>query len=284
LHPLSAESGGRAEARPGSLAERLLQGTLSLDEALRCAVDIAAALRELHENGRVHGRVEPQNILLNSIAKLEEPAVRVVRATPGDDIAAFGRVLHQMLTGQEPPASQPMPAKGRWQPGPSGIRAGAMRLAARCREAGPGRPLTMQRVSIEVRLLRLTAKHTPGCATVPDPPTILPPGRLMEPIVAPPLPAEPPAAEPVASQPPPAPVIEPVAASNSVPPPDGAPEPPRVHSTCPNCSGTLVYESRARTRFEQFLGWLGAPLRRCHRCYYRYLEIFGFTLGKESLE
>jgi hypothetical protein len=138
----------------------------------------------------------------------------------------------------------------------------------------------MQRVSIEVRLLRLTARHTPGCVTVRDPPAVLPPDSLMEPIVTLVLPAELPIPEPVASQPSP----EPVAASKSEPPPESAHEPTRVLSACPNCGGTFVYESKARMRFEQFLGWIGAPLRRCHRCYYRYLEMLGFKFGKEPLE
>jgi hypothetical protein len=46
----------RGAARGGdTLARRMEQGPLPLGEALRYARDIANHLRELHEEGRVHG-------------------------------------------------------------------------------------------------------------------------------------------------------------------------------------------------------------------------------------
>ena len=51
-----------AEAHQDSLAERLARAPLSLGEALRCATEVAAALRDLHRQGLAYGAVSSQLI------------------------------------------------------------------------------------------------------------------------------------------------------------------------------------------------------------------------------
>ena len=47
-----------------TLEARLKRGPLSLDEALRCAGEIADALDKAHRHGVVHGDLKPGNIML----------------------------------------------------------------------------------------------------------------------------------------------------------------------------------------------------------------------------
>ena len=64
------------ELLPGeTLAERLRKGPLPQVEAIRIAVDIAAALDAAHRHGIVHGDIKPENVIL---APANEPSGRVV--------------------------------------------------------------------------------------------------------------------------------------------------------------------------------------------------------------
>jgi hypothetical protein len=122
-----------------TLAGRLTRGAMPLDEALRIARDIAAALAAAHASGIVHRDLKPANVVLTragaklldfGLAKLAGPAAASSASRPTDaaslteigailgtlqymspeqvegqeadarsDIFAFGAILHEMVSG-----------------------------------------------------------------------------------------------------------------------------------------------------------------------------------------
>ena len=145
-----------------SLASRLAQGPLPLPLALRCAADVAAALRDLNRAGRAHGEVCPTSVMLRrSGAALVPPKGRVREANSRADVPAFGAVLYQMLTGTKPVRGDLVdgPAEPVPDAGPPGLRAAATRLAAKCLARPPHQAPTIQTVVIEVRLLNMRARQ-----------------------------------------------------------------------------------------------------------------------------
>jgi hypothetical protein len=134
----------REEAHQDSLAERMVRAPLLLPEALRCATEIATALRDLHEHGLAYGAVSSQLIELG-------PAGATLRATGtlkrlGDshrDVMAFGEVLQEMLDRDETAGG-----------GLQGLHEEARALAERCRTEAP----PMRQVLIALRLLVFEAR------------------------------------------------------------------------------------------------------------------------------
>ena len=99
----SAFDSARARSNGQILAELLeRQGPLGLDVCLRYATDIATALREMHQDGRSHGNVDPANIAIRSSGATLLPAERRGYADPLADLMGFGIVLYAMLTGKKP--------------------------------------------------------------------------------------------------------------------------------------------------------------------------------------
>src|SRR5262249_47596777 len=69
-----------------SLAARLARGRVGLDQALRIAIDIAAALAHAHHHGIVHRDLKPSNVMLTKTgAKLLDFGLAKADAAPPVD-------------------------------------------------------------------------------------------------------------------------------------------------------------------------------------------------------
>jgi serine/threonine protein kinase len=114
-----------------TLDDRLAEGTLALDEILRVAAGVGAALDALHGKGLVHRDIKPANIMLNAegsalltdfglakgpaytvltrpgqvVGTLDYLAPELIRgeeATPATDLYALGCVVYECVAGQPP--------------------------------------------------------------------------------------------------------------------------------------------------------------------------------------
>jgi hypothetical protein len=120
-------------AAGGTLAERLAEGRMPVDVAVRTAVAIAHAVTVLHDSGILHRDLKPSNVLFDTIRGEQRVLVAdlglakeiahasgftMVAGTPGymapeqslpgsgldvrADVHALGAMTYQMLTGQTP--------------------------------------------------------------------------------------------------------------------------------------------------------------------------------------
>ncbi len=241
-----------------TLASRLEHGPLAPDLALKYAAQVAGMIRELHRDRRVHGGLHVSSIRLAvSGLALAAPPEGVRGLRPVDDIVALGGLLFEMLAPRKAGASGEQAVAGS-----SGLQAAILQLAQRCMaattEAGPD----IQKVSLEIRLLLLLARQ-------PRP----------EPLQVPP-PAAAPMPEPRADpQPAPLPAV---ALETPVLRMPLAEDLPPTGSRCPRCQGYHVYHSHARGVIEELLEKIGCPPSRCHRCFYRFVDIFGMRASLPS--
>ena len=298
--------------REETLASRLADGPLPLPFALRCATDVAAALRELHEVGRAHGDVSPASVVLrHSGAALVPPSGLQRKIDLRADVAAFGAVLYEMLTGAKPPRDGSLKAPLEHVPhaGVPGLRAAATRLAAKCLATPPDPAPTIQMVVTEVRLLNVLARQSGAESPEPLPRAPVPEIRRK----ANPL-AEWMAAQPAEKPEPAAPAEnfvggEPTRhflsammfrkrAPHPAPNARTAERPetekddgtdveeeiedraPTPFDRCPKCGSRQVHESHARTKLEFLITGFGIPICRCHRCFHRYIVFLRFALSK----
>ena len=100
------------------LTDRLAEGSLPPEEALRISLEVGAVLHRAHSSGQVHGRVSPAAVLLTAggvrvlqpqcvDAELANPyrAPEQVRGSQGDwrsDIFSYGALMYELVSGRRP--------------------------------------------------------------------------------------------------------------------------------------------------------------------------------------
>jgi hypothetical protein len=138
-----------------TLAELLSEGPIPVEEGLRYAMLLAEALRKLHDNGKAHGAVSPEMILIT--AEGIELAAPREGTEPGDiprDIFDFGTVLGQMLAPKPPVGGE---ADGHGAAQDYGL--GALIAACVARDPADRMP-NMRRAQLELKLASLSARHS----------------------------------------------------------------------------------------------------------------------------
>jgi hypothetical protein len=165
--------------QPQTLAQRMAQGRIPVQDALRYSGLLAEALRKIHEGGHVHGALSPACIalkgsgleLLNALGSSGEitpySAPEVVQGHVPDsrsDIFSFGAIVYEMLTGR-PAFKGDTPealaaAITSSAPPPSGSPA-VDRLVGSCLAKDPaGRLQRVQKLILELKLLTVAVRRT----------------------------------------------------------------------------------------------------------------------------
>ena len=100
------------------LTDRLAEGVLPPEEALRISLEVGAVLHRAHARGKVHGRVSPAAVILTADGvrvlqpqslnpELANPyrapeQVRGAQADSLSDIFSFGALMYELVSGRRP--------------------------------------------------------------------------------------------------------------------------------------------------------------------------------------
>jgi len=162
-----------------TLAQRMAQGRIPVQDALRYSGILADALRKIHESGHVHGALTPGCVALNRNGLELLTALRttgeitpytapeVVQGYPADsrsDIFSFGAIVYEMLTGHPAFAGDTRDALAAAiassAPAPSGSPA-VDRLVGTCLAKDPAARLQrVQKLILELKLLAVAVRRT----------------------------------------------------------------------------------------------------------------------------
>src|SRR5690242_9881165 len=153
-----------------TLSECIGMGPLPMAEALRVAMNLAEALRQLHDEGKIHGSLTPDLIDLGTggleitpwegkpdITPYSAPEV-IEGQTPDAraDIFAFGAIVFEMSTGRRA-------FEGKWDTPPTSRSPALDRILAPCMAKDPAKRVSrIQRVMLELKLLAVSARRTEG--------------------------------------------------------------------------------------------------------------------------
>ena len=130
---METSSGSARIAPQKTVAEALRNGRFSLFYSLRCAKDVAEAVRELHESGRIHGAIGAEAVLLNSSGAELLPAKRQPnQMVAAADIAAFGALLYEMAAGEKVSPAVPLSLPFEPVPGEERVHEAVIQLVSRC--------------------------------------------------------------------------------------------------------------------------------------------------------
>lgn len=247
-----AQVRGKAARPPQAptLAELLASGPLPLPVALAYARTIASGAAAFHRRGIALGALAPSRILVGAGGPTLAPPNGTSRlASRSSDVQNFGLLLHRMLTGCEP-ADRPVPD---FAPGdqsaisPQTVRAAALRVAERCRNAP--RKHDLRRVAIELRLLQIMIN-----AFGPH----------------------------QAAQEAPAPQTEDRPAAPAA---LAGPAKSRAREmACPACGSMEVFPAHRLMLLERALGIADLKTYRCHRCRERFIDLLGFHWARPENE
>ena len=268
-------------AYPETLADRLDEGALPFSEALRYAISLAEALREVHRQERVYGLLEPAGVaiiegevrLLPSRPSALTPYFSPEQVAGNDldwrsDIFSLGAVMYEMFSGRRAfraatKTALRMEILNRDSAAVENLPPALALLIQRCLEKRPERRI--QRMEILLAELKLQntllSSACPGrqepdvAAMEPDQTLVIAGGRR-----------------------------EGSDAAERAPARSGAAAPrEKLNLVCPVCGARDVHASRQRGVLEAALGRLGMSIGRCYRCYYRFISVAGFSIKKPGL-
>jgi hypothetical protein len=268
---------------------------LPLTAALGYATGVAAALRERHLEMPPHTNGGPDRAPAGPLGPVLHRSEHFSRqAEQHSDIAAFGAMLYELVTGSRPPQDVSRVVLPRIPGvGAEGVRTAVTRLALRC---VAGEPQDMNRILMELRLygviarqsgwragdsMKVPAGHRSGPPRYGNPLSAVSERGRLEPDT-------PPAGVDSRTRPqshptiPPPEMIDPARGGPWFPVSADEIELPYCGGKCPACGGSFIHLSRPRERFEYLLISIGVRLKRCHRCFYRYVVILGVVFTRRT--